>query len=100
MTTVRIYQPSKTVMQSGKGKTKKWLLEFETADPLIAEPLMGWVESYDMSQELQLSFSSLSKAIDFAIGNGLSYTVYNRCKISTKPKTYAFNFTCPRVRGY
>lgn len=99
MTTVRIYQAFKTAMQAGKGKTKKWRVKFETADPLVAGPLMGWVESYDMSQELHLSFSSLSEAIDFAIGNGFSYTVHSRCKISNIPKSYASNFTCPRMRG-
>ena len=28
-------------MQSGLGKTDKWILEFESKDPTI-NPLMGW----------------------------------------------------------
>ena len=56
MTRVRIYQPSKSAMQSGWRKTKRWLVEFETEDPLTPEPLMGWVKSYDMTQELRFSF--------------------------------------------
>ena len=28
----RIYRPSKTAMQSGRAKTKDWVLEFEPAD--------------------------------------------------------------------
>ena len=99
MTTVRIYQPSQTAMQSGKGKTENWLIEFETLDPLLPNPLMGWVESHDMSQELHLSFSSLTEAVDFAVRKGFEYTVQSPCKTSVPPKNYAFNFTCPRVRG-
>lgn len=99
MTTVRIYQPSKTAMQSGKGKTKRWHVEFETNDPLTAEPLMGWAQSYDMSQELRLTFSSLSEALHFVTAKGFSYTVCNPCQPSIVPKTYASNFTSPRIRG-
>lgn len=99
MTTVRIYQPSKTAMQSGKKKTRKWRVEFETKDPLLTESLMGWVAAYDMSQELQLSFSTLREALEFAKAKGVSYTVYNPRSVSVTPKSYATNFTCPRVRG-
>ena len=42
-------------MQSGLGKTDKWILEFETKDPTI-NPLMGWESSSDTLTELKLSF--------------------------------------------
>lgn len=99
MTTVRIFQPPKTAMQSGKGKTERWRVEFETDDPLTAEPLIGWVQSSDMSQQLRLSFPSLSEAIHFATVRGFSYTVCNPCKVFTIPKSYVFNFTNPRIRA-
>lgn len=99
MPTVRIYQPSKTAMQSGRAKTKKWRVEFETLDPLIAEPLMGWVKASDMSQELQLYFPSLEAALDFVTLRGLSYKICSPCPQVTRAKNYAFNFTCSRVRG-
>jgi len=100
MTTVRIYQPAKTAMQSGLAKTKEWRVEFETHDPLIAEPLMGWVASNDMTQELHLEFSTLGEALRYAINHGFSYTVSTPPKVlSIVPKNYAWNFTNPRVRG-
>lgn len=99
MTTVRIYQPSKTAMQSGQGKTKSWRVVFETSDPLTREPLMGWVQSYDMRQELRLVFPSLAEAIHYAVSHGFSYTVCNSHQIKRVPKSYAINFTCPRMRG-
>jgi hypothetical protein len=98
MATVRIYQPTKTAMQSGEAKTKEWRVEFETRDPLTPEPLMGWVRSNDMTQELHLGFSSLGEALHYATTHGLSYTIDNPCKISTEPKSYASAFTNPRIR--
>ena len=99
MTTVRIYQPSQTAMQSGKGKTKHWLVEYETKDPMISEPLMGWIASIDTREQLRLFFPSLGEAIQFAKLKGLRYTISNPTKVSIVPKSYGTNFTCPRIRA-
>lgn len=99
MPLVRIYQPSKSAMQSGKANTKVWYITAEPTDPLLSEPIMGWTSSTDMSQEVRLTFSSLEKAIEFARLKGLQYTIYNSTKIDSRPKNYGENFTCPRVRG-
>ena len=56
MMTVRIFQPLKSAMQSGKGRLKGWTLSFEPLDPALPEPLMGWTSSRDMRHELVLSF--------------------------------------------
>jgi len=99
MRTVRIYQPCKTAMQSGWGKTKHWLVEFETQDPYIAEPLIGWISSCDTSEQLRLPFPSLEAAIQFAKHKNLRYTICNPTPVSIVPKSYATNFTCSRIRG-
>ena len=41
MKKAKIYIPTKNSMQSGLGKSDKWLIEFETEDTGI-NPLMGW----------------------------------------------------------
>ncbi len=99
MTTVRIYQPLKSAAQSGKGKPNVWYVTFESKDPLFFDPLMGWVGSQDMRQELRLSFPTLLKAIDYAKINGFQYSVSTPPKIERSPKSYGLNFTCPRIRG-
>jgi hypothetical protein len=99
MTTVRIYQPLKNAMQAAPAKTKEWLVAFESRDPLLPDPLMGWTSSQDMNQELCLVFPSLLKAIEYSRAKGFRYTVCNPKKIEARPKNYAFNFTCQRVRG-
>ena len=34
-------------MQSGKARTKEWVLDYEPEEPLQIEPLMGWTASGD-----------------------------------------------------
>ena len=69
-----IYIPTKTAMQSGRGKLKNWVLEFITKDPSI-NPLMGWETSTDTLGEVVLKFSSKEKAIEYAKKNNISYNV-------------------------
>ena len=52
MKKAKIYIPSKTAMQSGKGKSKNWLLEFDTKDP-STNPFMGWESSKDTMGEVK-----------------------------------------------
>ena len=54
MKKAKIYIPSKTAMQSGRGKTKKWVLKFETRHD-VTNPLMGWESSDDTIGEVILS---------------------------------------------
>ena len=56
----RIYQPSRNAMQSGKAKTKNWVLEFEAEIPRETDPLMGWTSSRDMKQQLKLTTNCLN----------------------------------------
>ena len=78
-------------MQSGRGKLKKWVLEFHTKDPSI-NPLMGWETSTDTLEEVILKFSSKEKAIEYAEKNNISYTVIKPKKKEFVIKSYADNF--------
>ena len=93
MTTVRIFQPSKSAMQSGKAGLSKWVVEFEPLAPMLPDPLMGWDSSQDMSQEISLSFSSLEKAIAFVKAKGFTYTVSTPPVIEHPAKSYGVNFS-------
>ena len=91
MKKARIYIPAKTAMQSGRGKTKKWVLEFITKDTSI-NPLMGWESSTDTLEEVVLRFSSKEKAIEYAESNKISYKVIEPKKKEFVIKSYADNF--------
>jgi len=91
MKKAKIYIPTKTAMQSGRGKLKKWVLEFDTKDPSI-NPLMGWETSTDTLEEVILKFPSKEKAIEYAENNNISYTVIKPKKKEFVIKSYADNF--------
>ena len=78
-------------MQSGRGKLKKWVLEFETKDPSI-NPLMGWETSTDTLEEVILKFSTKEQAIEYAENNNVLYTVIDPKKKEFVIKSYADNF--------
>ena len=64
----KIYQPTKSAMQSGMGNVKKWLLEYEShKNDRFIENIMGWTASKDMTQEIKLSFASKEEAIKGAV---------------------------------
>ena len=93
----RIYRPTKTAMQSGLGRTKNWVLDFEPEAPRQIDPLMGWTSSSDMKSQVRLTFDSKAAAIDYAKRNGIAY-----CVIEPKPrkpvrKSYADNFKYGRI---
>ncbi len=78
-------------MQSGLGKTDKWILEFESKDPTI-NPLMGWESSSDTLSELRLEFSSKELAINYAKKKKLDFEIIEPKKRKTVLKSYADNF--------
>ena len=91
MKKAKIYIPNKSPMQSGLGKTYKWILEFETKDP-TKNPLMGWESSSDTYTELRLEFSSKEKAINYAKKKKINYEIIEPKKRKTLKKSYANNF--------
>ena len=88
----KIYIPVKTAMQSGRGKIKYWILEFETRDPKTSI-LMGWESSDDTLEEVKLKFSSKEKAIEYAEANNVKYKVLEPKQKKFVIKSYADNFT-------
>ncbi len=98
MALARIYRPAKTAMQSGRAKTRKWVLDYEQATPRRPDPLMGWTSAADTLNQVQLRFDTLDEAIAFAAKNGLQYTVIEPQERALKPKAYADNFRYDRPR--
>ncbi|MEQ8604185.1 MAG: ETC complex I subunit [Marivibrio sp.] len=97
---VRIYKPAKTAMQSGRAKTKDWVLEFEPADGGRPDPLMGWSGSRDTRKQVKLRFHSEEEAIAYAQKHGYTYTVEKPKARTIRPKSYAANFAYDRVRPW
>ncbi|MEL6371177.1 MAG: ETC complex I subunit [Pseudomonadota bacterium] len=93
----RIYQPSKTAMQSGKAKTSQWLLEFEAAAAKRIDPLMGWTSGSDTAAgQVKLQFSSKEAAVDYAEKHRIPFQVIETAERTQHAKAYADNFAFRR----
>jgi len=91
MKKAKIYIPNKNPMQSGIGKTDKWVLEYETNDP-TNNPLMGWESSSDTYSEIKLEFTSKELAISYAKKKKIEFELIEPKKRKTVKKSYADNF--------
>ena len=78
-------------MQSGTGKSDKWILEYETKDP-SNNPLMGWESSSDTYTEIKLEFSSKELAINYAKKKKIDFEIKEPRKRKVVKKSYADNF--------
>lgn len=95
----KIYRPSKNAMQSGRGKLKKWVLEFTPASSRFADPLMGWTGSKDMNSQIVLKFDDKESAIAYCEAHKIEYKVSEPKERKLNIKAYADNFSYSRVRG-
>lgn len=89
---VKIYAPAKTTMQSGRAKTKNWVLEYELETARGPETLMGWTASGDTLNQVKLEFATPEDAISFAEKKGWAYTVLPSQERIIKPRNYVDNF--------
>jgi hypothetical protein len=95
---VRIYQPAKTAMSSGRAKTQAWILEYEIETPRRPEPLMGWTSSGDTLNQVKLTFPTREDAVAFAERKGWGFSVQDPHERRVRPRNYADNFRPDRVR--
>ena len=86
----RIYQPARTAMQSGVGKTKIWVLDYAPATGRTVDPLMGWTSSDDTQSQVRLRFDSREAAVAYAAAKGIDAEV-------VEPQARKYNI---RAGGY
>jgi hypothetical protein len=94
--TARIFRPAPSAMQSGRGKSKDWVLVHEQATPREIEPLMGYTSSGDTKTQVKLSFDSLEEAVAYAQKNGIAYHVLPEHRPAVKRSSYTDNFRFDR----
>lgn len=100
MSTAKIYKPAKTAMQSGKAKTKQWLLEFERPEAGAPDALMGWNTMPDTITEVKLWFASKEEAVAYATAKKIDYAVSEPHKAHVPPKAYAENFSAYKRKAW
>ena len=92
----RIFRPAKNAMQSGRAKTKEWLLEFEPASARVSDPLMGWTVSTDMNGQVRIPFDTREEAVAYAQRHGIAFELVAPKEPRRIVKAYADNFAYTR----
>ena len=100
MDKVRIYQPRKNAMQSGRAKTRQWLVEFEPDAQVRNDSLMGWIAQGDTRNQVKMRFPSKDLAIAFCEKKRLDYEVSEPKTRTKKPKSYSDNFSHDRDKNW
>ncbi len=84
-------------MQSGKAKTKEWVLEFEPSDARRSDPLMGWTQTGDTdSSQIRLAFETREEAVRYAEHHGIAFQLVDPKPVKRIIKAYADNFAFQR----
>ena len=94
--TIKIYKPAKTAMQSGLGKTKKWLAEYISEVDNVKDSLMGWNSSLDTQSQIKVFFDTKEQAIAWVKKNNYQFYVEETKIRKIKIKSYAANFDINR----
>ncbi len=87
---VKIFKPTKNSMQSAMQKDQ-WIMQGKSKNKFQYDN--GWTSSDNMSDEINLVFSSKESAVDFATTNYFEYEVIEPREHQIKKRSYAQNFT-------
>lgn len=88
MSHVKIYRPAKTSMQSGRAKTRRWVIEHQRDSAAQTETLMNWTSCSTTRPQVKLTFSTKDDAIRFANEQGWTFDVHEPQTRTIKPKSY------------
>ena len=87
-----IYKPTKSATQSGKSKSKIWVLEYETSKSQHADSLMGWIGNGSTLSQIKLDFPTKENAIAYAQHKNIDFEIKEPQNSKFKHKSYAENF--------
>lgn len=96
----RIYRPCKTAMQSGRGKSKIWCLEYAAQSARTIDPLMGYTSTQDALAQIRLEFNSLQEAEHYAKAHNIEYRVHMPHERTLKRACYPDNFAHSRKSSW
>ena len=94
----RIYRPARGATQSGHGRTKAWILDFERSIAREIEPLMGWTSSNETASQIKIPFDTKEEAVAFAEKHGIAYRVDEpKPDVERRGMSYSDNFKNSRI---
>ena len=87
-------------MQSGRGKTQLWVLDYPRGSAVGPDKLMGWQSSADTQRQIRMRFSTKEDAMAYAKAQNIDFDLQEPQKRKLRFKTYADNFATDRKGGW
>ena len=87
-----IFQPAKSAMQSGIGKSEKWCLSNSVANETFINSVFCWTGSSNPESDIKIFFDDLDSAIRFAKSKKIDFEVINTPRRKVIKKSYSSNF--------
>ncbi len=92
MIKARIIPAKKSVTQSGHTKKSDWMIEFVGSVGVARDNEAAWNATSDTFRQINLYFSSLDDAKQYAEKHHLNYTIENKNEANPRRRSYAENF--------
>jgi hypothetical protein len=92
MAAARIFQRSKNAMQSGKARAGEWVLQYESHQPHVPDPLTGWSGGGETQEQVTIAFPTLEAARAYADKKGIAYHLVPPAERKLRLQAYADNF--------
>ena len=89
----RVYVPTKTAMQSGRGKADRWHIDFMKDKENYQEPVMGWTGSRSTASQVNLTFETAQEAAAYLDRQGIPYVIEEKPRETIRGKNYSDNFS-------
>ena len=101
-TRARIFMRPKTATQSGTAGAGLWVLDWQSDERQVNDPMMGWWGSHNTQGQVRLAFDTREAAVAYAEANGVAYDVEvpPAPGKAIKPKVYADNFRYGRGENW
>jgi hypothetical protein len=92
----KIYQPEPSAMTSGRATAGIWVLEYQSTQPRVIDPLTGNTRNSDTRAQLKMTFDTRDAAVAYAKANQIPHRVVDRPKSKRIPRSYSENFDYDR----
>lgn len=84
-------------MQSGKAKTRLWLLEFLFPPIFFKDEITGWTGSTNTLTQAKLQFKTAQEAIQYAEHHKIELFIESPKQPVLTPRAYSDNFRFDRI---
>lgn len=83
-------------MTSGRANAGVWILDFQSTQPRVIDPLTGNTRSLDTRGQVEIRFETKQEAVSYAKANNIPHRLIDLPKSKRISRSYSENFDYDR----